>query len=74
MPSKPQPHEEVQMTTLRRSLLALALTAGMAACGTSITGPYTPDPGEYTPDPGEYTPDPGEYTPDPGEYTPDPGQ
>ena len=51
------------MKTLRRSLLALLLAIGTAACGTAITGP---DTGEYTPDPGSYTPDPGSYTPDPG--------
>jgi predicted small lipoprotein YifL len=62
------------MNTLRRVALALALIFSLAACGTSIMGPYTPDPGQLSPDPGQYTPDPGQYTPDPGQYTPDPGQ
>lgn len=57
------------MKTLRRTLLALALTLGIAACGNSITGPYTPDAGNYTPDAGNYTPDAGNYTPDAGNAT-----
>ena len=36
------------MKTLSRSLLVLLLTVGIAACGTSITGPdHTPDPGFF---------------------------
>jgi hypothetical protein len=62
------------MKTLRNSILALALSVGLAACGSSITGPHTPDPGQHTPDPGQHTPDPGQHTPDPGQHTPDPGQ
>lgn len=61
------------MKTLRRTLLAFVLTLGLAACGSSITGPYTPDSGNYTPDSGNYTPDSGNYTPDSGNYTPDSG-
>ena len=55
------------MKTVRNSLLALTLSLGVAACGTSITGPYNPDPGQYNPDPGQYNPDPGQYNPDPGQ-------
>jgi hypothetical protein len=62
------------MKTLRPTVLALALTLSLAACGTSITDPYNPDPGGYNPDPGQYNPDPGQYNPDPGGYNPDPGQ
>lgn len=47
------------MKSLRRMLLAFTLTLGLAACGSSITGPYTPDSGNYTPDSGNYTPDSG---------------
>lgn len=54
------------MKTIRRTLLAFILTLGLAACGSSITGPYTPDSGNYTPDSGNYTPDSGNYTPDSG--------
>ena len=56
------------MRNLRSSLLALLLTVGTAACGTSITGPdgYTPGPDNYTPGPDNYTPGPGNYTPGPG--------
>jgi predicted small lipoprotein YifL len=54
------------MKMLRRSILALFLTIATAACGSSITGPYTPDSGSYTPDSGSYTPDSGSYTPDSG--------
>lgn len=54
------------MKSLRRTLLAFTLTLGLAACGSSITEPYTPDSGNYTPDSGNYTPDSGNYTPDSG--------
>ena len=54
------------MKTLRRSLLALTLALGMAACGPSITGPHTPDSGNHTPDSGNHTPDSGNHTPDSG--------
>ena len=37
------------MKTVRQSLLALALTISLAACGTSITGPHNPDPGQHNP-------------------------
>lgn len=61
------------MKTLRRSLLALTLALGMAACGPSITGPHTPDSGNHTPDSGNHTPDSGNHTPDSGNHTPDSG-
>lgn len=67
------PTEDHPMKILRRSLLAMLLTVGTAACGTSLTEPYTPDSGNYTPDSGNYTPDSGNYTPDSGNYTPDSG-
>ncbi len=54
------------MKTLRNTLLALALTLGVAACGNSITGPYSPDAGNYSPDAGNYSPDAGNYSPDAG--------
>jgi hypothetical protein len=54
------------MKTLRRSVLAFLVVVGTAACGTSLTEPYTPDSGNYTPDSGNYTPDSGNYTPDSG--------
>jgi hypothetical protein len=76
MESVPQgslPPEDLQMKTLRRSLFVLSLTFATAACGTSITDSYNPDPGGYNPDPGGYNPDPGGYNPDPGGYNPDPG-
>ena len=54
------------MKTLRNTLLALALTLGVAACGNSITGPYSPDAGNYSPDAGNYSPDAGNHNPDAG--------
>lgn len=37
------------MKLLRLSLMALLLTVGTAACGSSIVGPdHTPDPGVFT--------------------------
>jgi len=68
-----EPLEDLQMKNVRRALLTLTLALGMAACGTSLTEPYTPDSGNYTPDSGNYTPDSGNYTPDSGNYTPDSG-
>ena len=66
--------EEDLMKNLCTSVLVLLLSAGVAACGESVTGPdYVPDPGGYVPDPGGYVPDPGGYVPDPGGYVPDPG-
>jgi predicted small lipoprotein YifL len=62
------------MNTLRRVALALALIFSLAACGTSITGPLSPDPGQLSPDPGQLSPDPGQLSPDPGQLSPDPGQ
>ena len=72
------------MKTLRRSLLALFVTLGAAACNGSILAPdHNPDGGEFSlpgssvfhnPDPGEHNPDPGEHNPDPGEHNPDPGE
>ena len=61
------------MKNISRAVFALTLAVGMAACGTSLTEPYTPDSGNYTPDSGNYTPDSGNYTPDSGNYTPDSG-
>jgi predicted small lipoprotein YifL len=55
------------MKTLRHTLLALALSFSLAACGTSITGPHSPDPGQHSPDPGQHSPDPGQHSPDPGQ-------
>ena len=61
------------MKTLRRALLVLFLSIGTAACGSSITGPHTPDSGNHTPDSGNHTPDSGNHTPDSGNHTPDSG-
>lgn len=54
------------MKTLRRTLLVFTLTLGLAACGSSITSPHTPDGGNHTPDGGNHTPDGGNHTPDGG--------
>ncbi len=54
------------MKTLRRAILVFALLIGTAACGTSITGPHTPDSGNHVPDSGNHVPDSGNHTPDGG--------
>lgn len=55
------------MKTLRRTLLALALSIGVAACGsTSIAGPHMPDAGNHMPDAGNHMPDAGNHMPDAG--------
>ena len=61
------------MKTLRRALLSLVLSFALAACGTSLTDPLTPDSGSLTPDSGSLTPDSGSLTPDSGSLTPDSG-
>jgi len=58
------------MKTLRRALLALMLTVGTAACGSSITGP---DAGGHMPDAGNHMPDAGNHMPDAGNHMPDAG-
>lgn len=62
------------MKTLRRTLLALALSIGVAACGsTSLTGPHNPDAGNHNPDAGNHNPDAGNHNPDAGNHNPDAG-
>jgi len=58
--------ERILMKTLYRSLLVAMLTIGMAACGTSITGPHNPASGNHNPDSGNHNPDSGNHNPDSG--------
>jgi len=53
------PDTGLAMKILRCSLLLLVLSLAAGACGSSITGPHTPDSGNHTPDSGNHTPDSG---------------